>query len=40
MVKKTAVIAVVHDDTTGLKATLWRYFMMYDLVERVLVTSQ
>ena len=35
VVKKSAVIAVVHDDTTGLKADMWRYFMMSDLVERV-----
>ena len=35
VVKKPAVIVVVHDDTTGLKAALWRYFMMSDLVERV-----
>ena len=35
--KKPAVIAVVHDDTMGLKASLWRYFMMYDLVERVCI---
>ena len=33
--KKPAVIAVVHDDTTGMKAALWRYCMMSDLVERV-----
>ena len=35
VVKKPAVIAVVHDDTTGLKAALLRYCIMYDLVERV-----
>ena len=35
VVKKPAVLAVVHDDTTGLKAALWRYCMMSDLVERV-----
>ena len=35
VVKKPAVIVVVHDDTTGLKEDLWRYCMMYDLVERV-----
>ena len=35
VVKKPAVIAVVHDATTGLKAALWRYFMVSDLVERV-----
>ena len=35
VVKKPAVIAVVHDDNTGLKAALWRYYMMSDLVERV-----
>ena len=35
VVKKPAVIAVVHDDTTGLKAALWRYCIMSDLVERV-----
>ena len=36
VVKKPAVIAVVHDDTTGPKADLWRYCMMSDLVDRVL----
>ena len=35
VVKKPAVIAVVHDDMTGLKASMWRYCMMSDLVERV-----
>ena len=35
VVKKPAVIAVVHDDTTGLMAALWRYCMISDLVERV-----
>ena len=35
VVKKPEVIAVVHDDTTGLKAALWRYCMMSDLVKRV-----
>ena len=35
VVKKPAVIVVVHDDTTGLKAALWRYCMMSDLVDRV-----
>ena len=35
VVKKPAVIAVVHDATIGLKAALWRYCMMSDLVERV-----
>ena len=35
VVKKPAVIAVVHDDTTGLKASLCSYCMMYDLVERL-----
>ena len=35
VVKKPGVIAVVHDDMTGLKADLWRYCMMSDLVERV-----
>ena len=30
-----AVIAVVHHDTTGLKADLCSYCMMSDLVERV-----
>ena len=35
VVKKPVVIAVVHDDTTGLKAALWRYCMMSDLVDRV-----
>ena len=35
VVKKPAVIAVVHDDTAGMKADLCRYCMMSDLVERV-----
>ena len=35
VVKKPAVIAVVHDDTTGLKAALWSYFMMSNLMDRV-----
>ena len=35
VVKKPAVIAVVHDDTTGMKAALCRYCMMSDLVDRV-----
>ena len=35
VVKKTAVFAAVRDDTTGLKAALWRYCIMADLVERV-----
>ena len=35
VVKKPAVIAVVHDDTTGLKDALWRYCIMSALVERV-----
>ena len=35
VVKKPAVIAVVRDDTTGMKAALWRYCMMPDLVDRV-----
>ena len=35
VVKKPAVIAVVHDDTAGMKADLWRYCIMSDLVERV-----
>ena len=35
VVKKPAVIAVVHDVTTGLKDALWRYWIMFDLVERV-----
>ena len=35
VVKKPAVIAVVHDDTTVMKAALWRYCIMSDLVERV-----
>ena len=35
VVKKPAVIAVVHDDTAGLNAALWRYCIMSDLVERV-----
>ena len=33
--KKPAVIAVVHFDTTGLKAAGWRSCIMSDLVERV-----
>ena len=32
---KPAVIVVVHDDTAGPKAALWRYCMMSDLVDRV-----
>ena len=35
VVKKPAVMAVVQVDTTGLKASRWRYFIMSDLVERV-----
>ena len=35
VVKKPAVIAVVHDETKGLKAALWRYFMIYDLENMV-----
>ena len=35
VVKKPEVIAVVHDETAGLKAYLWRYCMMSDLVDRV-----
>ena len=35
VVKKPAVISVVYDETTGLKAALWRYCMMSDLAERV-----
>ena len=35
VVKKPAVIAVVHDETTGLKEALWRYCMMSDLLDRV-----
>ena len=35
VVKKPALITVVHDDTTWLKADLWRYCIMSDLVERV-----
>ena len=35
VVKKPAVIAVVHDDTTVLKDSLWRYCMISDLVDRV-----
>ena len=35
MAKKPAVIKVVHDDMTGLKAALWRYCMMSDLVDKV-----
>ena len=34
-VKKPAVIVVVHDDTTGLKAALWKYCIMSDLVDRL-----
>ena len=35
VLKKPAVMSVVQVDTTGLKAALWRYCMMSDLVERV-----
>ena len=35
VVKKPAVIAVVHVDTTGMKAARWRYCIISDLVERV-----
>ena len=35
VVKKPAVVAVVHDDTTGLKAAMWRYCIIHALVERV-----
>ena len=35
VVKKPAVIAVVHDDTTGMKAALWRYCMISELLDRV-----
>ena len=35
VVKKPVVIAVVHDETMGLKAARWRYFIMSNLVERV-----
>ena len=35
VVKKPAVMAVVQVNTTGLKADLWRYCIMSDLVERV-----
>ena len=35
VVKKLAVIAVIHDDTAEMKAALWRYCIMSDLVERV-----
>ena len=35
VVKKPVVIAVVHDDMTGLKAALWRYCIISNLVERV-----
>ena len=35
VVKKTAVIAGVHDDTARLKYSLWKYYIMSDLVERV-----
>ena len=35
VVKKPAVVAVVHDDTTGLKAAMWRYCILSALVEWV-----
>ena len=35
VVKNPAVIAVIHNDTTVLKAALWRYCMMFNLVDRV-----
>ena len=35
VMKKTAVIAVVQADMTGLKAARWSYCIMFDLVERV-----
>ena len=35
VVKKPAVIVVVHDDTTGLKDALYSYCMMSNLVDRV-----
>ena len=35
VVKKPAVIAVVHVYTTGMKADWWRYCIMSHLVERV-----
>ena len=35
VVKKPALIVVVHVDTTGLKAAQWGYCIMSDLVERV-----
>ena len=36
VVKKPAVIAVVHVETAGLKADWWRYCIRSDLVERIL----
>ena len=35
VVKKPAVIVVVHNDTMGLKSALWRYCMISDFVDRV-----
>ena len=35
VVKKPALMAAVQVDTTGLKDDRWRYWTMYDLVERV-----
>ena len=35
VVKKPAVVVVVHVETTGIKADWWRYCRMSDLVERV-----
>ena len=35
VVKKPVVIAVVHDYTTVLKASIWRYCIMSSLVDRV-----
>ena len=35
VLKKPAVVAVVHVETTGLKASWWRYCIISDLVARV-----
>ena len=35
VVKKPEVMAAVQVYTTGMKAHQWRYWTMYDLVERV-----
>ena len=40
VVKKPAVIAVVHDDTTRLKAALWRYCMIFGLLDRVWIVLE